>query len=220
VDTISRRKQIGFPTDRADWAKAPAVYDAHSLRIASHPVMENWEHEYMKRLARIASANGGKVLEVGYGMGLSARAIQSCNVTAHYVIEFHPDVIAKCLGDCRDAVCGNRLHLLSGFWQDVTPLLASASFDGILFDTYPLHADELHANHLPFFEEAYRLLKPGGVFTYYSDEATSMSDSHLARLNIAGFLPQNIRHEVCEVSPPDTCEYWQHKTIVAPIVRK
>jgi guanidinoacetate N-methyltransferase len=220
VDTVTKRTQIGFPAQPADWAKAPAIYDAHTLRIASHPVMEDWELGYMHALAQIACSNGGSVLEIGYGMGLSAGAIQSHGIETHYVVECHPDVIARCLNDRRQAIGEGRLHVVSGFWQDVTPRFATGSFDGILFDTYPLHAAELHANHFVFFKEAHRLLKPGGVFTYYSDEATTWSADHLAKLKSAGFVEDNIHYEVCDVNPPETCEYWRHKTILAPIVKK
>jgi guanidinoacetate N-methyltransferase len=220
MDTIAARKQIGFPAKLIDWAKAPAIYDDHTLRIASHPVMEDWELGYMRALARIVCSNGGTILEIGYGMGLSTGAIQSHAIEKHYVIECHPDVIERCLNEQRQAICENRLHIVSGFWQDVTARLAANSFDGILFDTYPLHAAELHANHFVFFQEAYRLLKPGGVFTYYSDEATRWSADHLAKLKSAGFAEENISYEVCNVNPPETCEYWRHKTILAPIVKK
>ncbi len=182
--------------------------------------MEDWEHGYMLQLAKIACGNGGRVLEIGYGLGLSAKAIQSHDIDHHYLIECHPDVVERCLKDLRGAMSHNRLHVLSGFWQDVTPLLCDASFDGILFDTYPLSADEIHCNHFPFFEEAYRLLKPGSIFTYYSDESTTWSAAHLARLKSAGFTEENIHYKICEVNPPEHCQYWRHKTILAPVIRK
>ena len=55
-----------------------------------------------------------------------------------------------------------RVEPVLGFWQDVLPNFADASFDGILFDTYPLEAGEIHQNHYSFFVHARRLLKPGG----------------------------------------------------------
>ena len=220
MDTVKTRRKIGFPRRKEEWAKAPAVYDDHSLRIAGHPVMEDWEIGYMQKLAQIASSNHGTVLEVGYGLGLSAKALQSNGIDVHYVIECHPDVVTKCVQDFHQAIAENRMHVLSGFWEDVTSLLPGESFDGILFDTYPLSEEQIHSNHFWFFEEAYRLLKPGGIFTYYSDEATNFSDLHLAKLKAAGFKKKNIRYEICKVNPPKNCEYWQEKTILAPIVRK
>ena len=220
MDTVNTRKKIGFPEHKEDWTKNNAVYDEHSLRIAGHPVMEDWEINYMEKLADVATSNAGHVLELGYGLGLSAKAIQSNEIKAHYVIECHPDVISRCVKDCHYAICTNRLHLLSGFWQDITPLIKEKSFDGILFDTYPMSEEEIHSNHFWFFNEAYRLLKPGGIFTYYSDEAKDFSQKHLLKLKKAGFKEKNIRFEICEVNPPKDCEYWQEKTIIVPIITK
>lgn len=218
IDTVETRKEIGFVA-KQEWNEAPAEFDEHTLRIAGHPVMEDWETSYMKRLAEIASFRGGSVLELGYGMGISAGFIESNpDVDSHCVIECHPDVAAKALIDFRDSVDKSRFHLLSGFWQDITPKLADGSFDGILFDTYPLTEEEVHSNHFWFFEEAHRLLKKGGILTYYSDEAENFSTKHLLKLKEAGF--HDINFEVCKVDTPEDCEYWQHDTMIAPIITR
>lgn len=220
LDTIQSRIQIGFPKQKKDFAKSPAIYSKHTLKIAGHPVMEDWELPYMKKLATIATSNKGTILELGYGLGLSAKAIQSKEISSHYIIECHPDVIAKCIKDFHTAIRNNRLHIVSGFWQDITPLLADATFDGILFDTYPLSEEEIHSNHFWFFDEAYRLLKSNGILTYYSDEVSHFSKKHLDKLKAAGFKKENINFEICEVDPPEDCEYWQSKTILVPIIKK
>jgi guanidinoacetate N-methyltransferase len=220
MDTIKTRKAIGFPKEKIDWAKAPAIFDEHTLRITGHPVMEDWELGYMWKLAQIVTTNGGRILEVGYGMGLSAKAIQSHKIDSHYVIECHPGVIAKCVEDCHIAISENRLHILTGFWQDITSFLANETFDGILFDTYPLVEEEIHSNHFWFFAEAYRLLKSGGILTYYSDEINNFSDRHISKLQGAGFKIEHINSEICNVDPPENCAYWKYKTILAPIIRK
>ncbi len=219
-DTTKTRENIGFLEKREDWAKQPAIFTAHTLKINGHPVMEDWEDGYMKKLAEIATSQGGRILELGYGLGLSSKAIQARTIENHFVIECHPDVIMKCIQDCREAIEKNRLHILSGFWQDVTPMLKDESSTGILFDTYPLTKEEIHKNHFWFFKEAYRLLEPGGVLTYYSDEAENISPEHMEKLKEAGFKGENISFEIVEVDPPADCDYWTAKTIVAPIVRK
>ena len=117
MDTRKSRELIGFPAHKTDFARTSAVLDQHSLRISDHPVMEDWEHEYMRKLASIATSKGGRILEVGYGLGLSAHAIQQANITSHVVIEMHPDVIAKCLNECRYALAINRMHIYSGLWK-------------------------------------------------------------------------------------------------------
>jgi guanidinoacetate N-methyltransferase len=206
--------------EAAEWALAPAVYDEHTLKILGNEVMEDWETGYMHSLAGIATSNGGAVLELGYGMGISAKAIQAAEIDTHFVVEMHPQVAAKGVLDNSEAVASGRLHVLSGRWQDVTPKLAAESFDGILFDTYPIKQEEMIGPHMYFFQEAYRLLRPGGILTYYSDEATGFKPAHMQRLVNAGFSAANISFKVCEVAPPAGCEYWSDPTIIAPIVKK
>lgn len=220
MNTVESREKIGFPNTYSDWTEETAIYDLHTLRIAGHPVMEDWELEYMEALASVATKNGGIVLELGYGMGLSARAVQNRDIQSHYIIECHPQVIQRCISTFQSELAKGRMHVLSGFWQEVTPLLSQESFDGILFDTYPLSKEEIHSNHFFFFKEAYRLLKKGGILTYYSDEATGFSKEHMEKLLSAGFKRESISFEICGVTPPDTCEYWQDNTLIVPIVRK
>ena len=74
--------------------------------------------------------------------------------------------------------------------------------------------------HMYLFEEAHRLLKPGGVLAYYSDEATGYKPQRLERLTNAGFRQEDIDFQICDVTPPENCEYWQDPTIIAPIVKK
>lgn len=219
IDTTQSRKDIGFPSKKADWNNEPAVFDEHTLKIDGHPVMEDWEMDYMKRLADIATSNGGNILELGYGMGLSTKFIEaSKGLDSHFVIECHPDVVQRAIIDFRKEIIASKMHILSGFWQDVTPSLKSDSFDGILFDTYPLTEEEIHGNHFWFFEEAFRLLKKGGVLTYYSDEVKNFSPNHMHKLQYAGFKEINL--DIVRVNPPADCQYWQHNTIVAPIIVK
>jgi guanidinoacetate N-methyltransferase len=207
------RIDIGFP-EREAWRHAPAYFDEHTLMIEGHPVMEDWEDGYMHVLADIAASQGGTVLEVGFGMGISARHIQSRGVDKHLIIEANEEVYAQLEMFAQDHP---SVVPLLGFWEEVVETLPSDSVDGILFDTYPLAEEDIHRNHFPFFTEAARLLKPDGVLTYYSDEIDSYSDAHLAALRAAGF--SRIDQSLCRVSPPSDCEYWKSRTLLAPIVR-
>jgi len=167
-------------------------------------------------LARTAASRGGAVLEVGFGMGISARYIQTHDIGSHTIIEPNWEVFQQLQTFAQKAI--HPVEPLLGFWEEVTPSLPTECFSGILFDTYPLLADELHENHFPFFKEAYRLLKPGGVLTYYSDERDSFSPSHRAQLIHAGF--SNIRSEGCPVRPPPDCAYWRDDSLLVPIIQR
>ena len=96
--------------------------------------------------------------------------------------------------------------------------MPAKSFDGILFDSCPLDKEVEFFQFFPFFKEAFRLLKDDGVFTYFSDEATTISKAHKDLLKKVGF--KNIKFEVTKIKPPKDCIYWKHNTIVSPIIKK
>jgi guanidinoacetate N-methyltransferase len=214
-DTRTSRIRIGFPTPDA-WRDAPAYYDGHTLTIEGHPVMEDWETGYMRDLAEIATRSGGTILEIGFGMGISAGYIQARDIREHIIIEANRQVHDHATAFARSARV--RTRALLGMWETITPLLPDGSVTGILFDTYPLLETEIHQNHFAFFPEAYRLLVPGGIFTYYSDEVEDFSPRHRAALLHAGF--QDIDKQVSAVTPPADCLYWRSPTIVAPIITR
>ena len=81
----------------------------------------------------------------------------------------------------------------------------------------PRRAEEVRAQGF-FFAEAHRLLKPGGVFAYFSGEVRGFSPRHRQALADAGFT--DVVAEVCEVDTPKVCLSWKDKTIVVPICKK
>jgi len=214
--TLRERLSIGFFDMKDKWTTAEAAYTNETLTICGHPVMERWEEDYMKELATIAAMNGGAVLEVGYGMGISSGFIQEHNVDKHLIIEANTEVLERAkifAGRAKRPV-----QLISGFWEDVVPEIAEGSLSGILFDTYPLVPEEVHKNHFSFFREAHRMLRPGGTLTYYSDEISRFSPEHMRCLRAAGF--KKISGYPCRVTPPKDCKYWSAKTILAPVIVK
>ena len=214
--TFRNRLRIGFSYCYDKWKNSPVSCNGHNLKIENHPVMEDWEDNYMKELAGIVCARGGDILEVGFGMGISAGYIQKHDISSHTVIEANGSIYGDLLSFARSA--SHPVKPLFGFWQEVVPNIRTGSFDGILFDTYPLTEEEVHKNHFFFFKEAYRLLKSGGILTYYSDEIDRFSPEHLKKLREAGF--RNIDSRVCLVNPQKGCEYWQSDRILAPIITK
>ena len=214
--THQKRLEIGF-SNAKEWRHATPTMNVNFLTILGHPVMERWEEPYMKKLAKIATQNGGVVLEVGFGMGISAKYIQeAANLEKHLIIEANEKVYQNLTDFAAQA--DKKVVPYLGFWEDIVPILPDNCLDGILFDTYPLHDAEIHTNHFSFFKHAYRLLKTGGYLTYYSDEIDSFSLIHIAKLQEAGFT--KIRGEVCHVQPPLDCSYWKSNTILSPIVEK
>jgi guanidinoacetate N-methyltransferase len=215
----SMYSEVGF-VHPEEWMKAPAVLgeDGLTLAILNHPVMETWEDNYMELLAEIATSNGGRVLEVGFGMGRSSRFIHNNpRVTHHVIVEANHDIANLAREFARNSSID--VTVIEGLRDDVLKELEPCSFDGMLNDTYPLNEREINAQELcaPL---AYRVLRKGGVLTYFSDEPDRFRPKHLKTLLDAGFQLENIKGKLIKVAPPDTCRYWNVNSILAPIVIK
>jgi guanidinoacetate N-methyltransferase len=200
------------------WQKMPAVFSEGKLSIAGHTVMGDWADSYMQELAQIATSNGGVILEIGFGIGLSANYIQQQPIDKHIVVEANEELFVKLEEFAKNATY--KVEPRFGLWEEVIPSIPDESVDGVLFDSYPFdfECEEEFECDFPFFEHAYRILKKGGIFTYYSSEVLDFSPQHLQLLQSVGF--SNIQKKVCAVNPPDDCLYWKSKTMIAPIVKK
>ncbi|CAE8630637.1 unnamed protein product [Polarella glacialis] len=216
--TNTQRKILGCPDYNENmvktWEDAPIQLDGKFLKIQGHPVMEGWEHPYMARLAEIATSRGGRVLELGFGMAISATYIQSHypKFKEHWIIEANKEVAEKARVWSKETA-KSQVEIKRGFSWDMSPQLETGSFDGILYDTYPLKYGAANKHHRDFFPEAARLLRKGGVFTYFCNEDIDVADEEKALLNSFGF---DITTEQVDVKTPEDCQYWRAKTIVAP----
>lgn len=200
----------------AQWKAGDVKYSEKGLYVGSHQVMQYWEDALMKELARGAASRGGSVLEVGFGLGISAGHVLAFGCDEYTVVEAHPEV-AK-----RAREWGGRqstkVNVIEGLWQDVVDGLNT--YDGILFDTYPTNATEYsmpqHEFVRPFMDIVPGLLRPGGHFTYYSDETRDFRADHikliLSRFNTARLTV------VDGLQPPTDCDYWKSDHMVVPLL--
>lgn len=99
----------------------------------SHTVMHVGETMYMQKLAEIITKNGGNILEIGFGMHISADFIQANpEVKSHTIIEVHPEIYNKGLEWAKDKP---NVELILGDWIDILPL-KDKKFDGVFYDPY------------------------------------------------------------------------------------
>ena len=116
--------------------------------------------------------------------------------------------------------------VLPGFWQDVVRTLPDGCVDGILFDVYPLTQDELVDGECDsFFSVAHRLLRPGGVFTFYYDVVESwIATNHVWNTVTAPTLRQlgfDVSSSEVAVTPKPNCEYfWKDRFLVPRAVKQ
>ena len=199
------------------WGASRAEYDDRQLVIEGQQVMQDWERPLMEAMARIVTASHGDVLEVGFGMGISATCIQELGVRSHTIIEFNEDVIRQ-FEAWRGGYPGRDIRLVHGRWEAVADQLGS--YDGVFFDTYPTDEREFveHVlNNVTFAEHflptAARCLREGGVFTYYTNEIDSFSRRH-QRLVLRHFRSLELS-VVRPLLPPADCNYWWADSMMA-----
>ncbi|MEG4484238.1 hypothetical protein [Microcoleus sp. D2_18a_B4] len=141
--------------------------------------------------------------------------LQEHEIEEHIIIEGNADVFVKLEEFAQQAK--HKVTPIFGLWQDVVDSLPNDSFDGILFDTAPITEDDATVMPNSFFEQAYRLLKKGGIFSRFMSEIEITPD-YRQRLNKAGFF--NISSTLCSVNPPKDCLYWDKPVMLAPIIIK
>lgn len=153
-----------------------------------HAVMMEWEREIMRRQADTVCQRGGRVLNVGFGMGIIDSYInQHDNITEHWIVEPHPDVQRKMMKD------GwlEKANCIFKPWQEVIDYLPK--FDGIYIDTW----DE---DLTPFYIQAQWLLKPNGVMSCFNNPRNDPDGLHMDKREWAAFKTwANIELESFEI---------------------
>ncbi|MEX0961862.1 MAG: class I SAM-dependent methyltransferase [Simkaniaceae bacterium] len=99
-------------------------------------VMMAWEKPYMEACIKELDPRGD-VLEIGFGCGYSANAIQEYPIKSHTIIEYHPVVFEKAKEWAKDKPSVTLIH---DTWQNALPSLGR--YDTLFFDDYPLEGKE------------------------------------------------------------------------------
>ena len=78
-------------------------------------VMMDWEDSLMSASAAYVCEGGGDILEIGFGMGISAGYIQSHSISSHTIVENHPQIITKAQAWASDK---SNVNIVTGSWYD------------------------------------------------------------------------------------------------------
>jgi guanidinoacetate N-methyltransferase len=191
--------------------------DRSQKQLTAQEIMEDWQIPLMKEMAKTIAEDGGDILEIGFGRGVSAEMIVAFPIDTYTAIECNDDVINTYFKEFKQRHSEKNIDLVSGLWQNTIDNLGT--YDGILFHTYPLNDDEYmqyvngsitFAEH--FFSHAVKHLKPGGSFTYFSNEIDSLSREH-QKLLLTYFSSFTIKVIPLEL-PHDVVDTWWANTIV------
>ena len=155
-----------------------------------YEVMMDWEDDLMKSSADFICQNGGHILEIGFGMGISANYIQQNNISSHTIVENHPDIIPKALEWAQNKP---NVNIVQGSWYNNLSNLNT--YDGIFYDTY---GDE----HNKYFATSItQLTKTGTLLTFWNMLSEPM--------NIFRF--ENVEYDVYDITPPQNSYFNSNK---------
>ena len=180
--------------------------DRIEVRGSGVQVMMAWERPLMERMAAIAGARRGDVLEIGYGMGLSCDAVQALRprVRSHTIIEAHPQIIerARLWAEGR-----TNVTIVEGRWQDVLP---ERVFDGVSFDVFGGLGQRV-----AFFSRLGELLRPGGVATLWLGDDRELPGPLASALEAQGFGWRMTR---VSAVPDRRCTYSRSNEFYVPAI--
>ena len=155
-------------------------------------VMMDWEDTIMSASAAYACKGGGDILEIGFGMGISATYIQAHTINSHTIIENHPQVILKAQAWAADKP---NVTIIEGSWFDIKDTLST--YDGLFYDTWG------DLNNTDIWGLIPSFMKAGGRATWWgSHEELSM-----------GF--DNVTFDTHDVNPP-TNQYFNYSQYYLP----
>ena len=161
-------------------------------------IMMSWEHPLMKRHAEVICQNGGDILEIGFGMGISAQYIQEQNIDSHTIIEIHIEIAEKARKWAEDK---ENVEIIEADWYDVVDELKT--YDGIFYDA------ERDDHKTEFYKIIKSSLRDGGVYTFFNPQGDGVENHHN--------IKENIRYELIDIDPPEN-PYFNLNTYYLPIV--
>ena len=173
-----------------------------------YQVMMEWEKEYMKDL--IEKLNPfGDVLEIGFGLGISANFIQKYNIKSHTIIECNPVVLKELKKWAKKQK--HKVIIIEGRWQDV--LSSLGYFDTIFFDDTPetnsLEGDPFDTRVYDFFHIiSNNNVKKGTKFNWF------MCNDIYWLVN--PFIKWDV--DMKKYNVPDNCNYIKNSTLFLPLI--
>ena len=177
-------KILTFETDKIYYSNSDITLE----------VMMDWESSIMEASADYVCSNGGDILEIGFGMGISAGYIQENPINSHTIVECHPQVLEK----AREWAEGKpNVTIIAGEWFDIKDSLST--YDGVFYDTYG------EEDWGKFGSTITSLTKPGAKVTWWNNNP-STTNIH----NIDG-----VEYEIININPPSN-SYFNSTTYYLP----
>ena len=107
------------------------IYYNDSAYGGDREVMMGWEDSLMSASAAFVCQNGGDILEIGFGMGISAGYMHSHSINSHTIVENHPEIIPRAQAWASGK---SNVNIVTGSWYDVRNNLST--YNGAFYDTF------------------------------------------------------------------------------------
>lgn len=191
--------------------------DGNLLDSQGRCVMMPWEEPLMKRSAEIVCENGGRILNIGHGLGIVDSYIQQQNITEHNIIEAHPEVHK--FMDANNWFNKPNVIIHTQRWENI--IFDIGKFDGIYFDTWVQTTAEMNI----LFHSLIEILNPGGVFAMYNSPRQTVRTLPKRLVKEGKF---SLSHEEVQVEVTEQQQvngdwvYWpiEQCTAIIPVIRK
>ena len=169
-----------------------------------HQVMMEWEKPYMEALVERLNPFGD-VLEIGFGLGYSANAIQKYDINSHTIIEMDFFIQKNVFLWGKEQK--HKVNLVGGAWQKELGAL-QGSFDSIFFDDYPLPNHEWNEGVLVEVHDSdpdnsrifdfhsqlieHSLVNSGARFTFFCSEKSESWSEQVSWKEYETSIPENV----------------------------
>ena len=171
------------------------ITDDYIKKSNDRTVMHKWEDDVMRKMSDFVCAEGGDIIEFGFGMGISANYIQKNNVNSHTICEINPQILDRLYKWSKNK---DNVIIIEGDWYENIDKLKK--YDGIFFDTH----DDINNGYF-FRELIYNISKKNTRLTWWNN-----SDSTYFKN-----APSGVEYEILEVNPPEN-DYFNHKKYYMP----
>jgi len=168
--------------------------DKITIQDLGDEVMMSWEDSLMSASAGYVTQNGGDILEIGFGMGISAGYMHSHSINSHTIVENHPEIIPKAVEWASNK---SNVTIVSQSWYDVRNSLGQ--FDGIFYDSY---GDD---NLNDFSSSLSGLTKSETKVTWWNNEPSETNYYNIP----------NVTYQSISVNPPQN-NYFNSTTYYLP----
>ena len=138
-------------------------------------VMSTWETPIMQLHADMVCANGGHILEFGFGMGISAGLIQEHDIESHTIIEINDGIYDRLIEWAKDKP---NVIPVKGNWYDDIP--TTRKYDAIFYDGF---GDMINKRFFP--GRIMQHCKEGTIITWYNNflEKQSQYDGDIKKVD-------------------------------------